>query len=163
MDLQEKDKERLDKILRHIDNVRDSCILLGERLILRGEAEVGRQLIANGYIHDNSKLYGIEWLYLNDETFENEPEKFRLAHIQHITSPLNKHHPEAWADGIDEMTRIFRAEMVADWHARSSEFGTDLRDWIKTKAVKKYKMNHSGRTYKEIKELLDMLLERKFA
>jgi hypothetical protein len=60
------------------------------------------------------------------------------------------------------MSRVAKGEMICDWHARSSEFGTDLRDWVKTKAVKKYKMNHSGKTYKEIKELLDLLLDRKF-
>jgi hypothetical protein len=154
------EESQLDIILRHIDNVRDSCLLLGQRLIAKGELQVGRMLIANGYIHDNSKLYGIEWLYLNDETFEKEPEKFKLAWQQHVLT--NKHHPEFWPGGIDEMPREYKAEFVADCHARSSEFGTDLREWIKTKAAKKFKMNHSGRTYKEIKELLDLLLERKF-
>jgi hypothetical protein len=150
----------LDKLLRHIDNVRDSCVLLGERLISRGELQVGRSLIANGYKHDNSKFYGIEWLYLNDEMLEKEPDKFKLAWLQHVST--NRHHPEYWPGGIDEMPREYKAELICYCHARSSEFGTDLRDWIKTKAVKKYKMNHSGRTYKELKELLDLLLERTF-
>jgi hypothetical protein len=80
-----------------------------------------------------------------------------MEHVQ-----TNPHHPEYWSGGIDTMPRLYKAEMVCDWHARSSEFGTDLREWAKGKAVRKYKMNHSGRTYKEIKELLDLLLERKF-
>jgi hypothetical protein len=152
--------KRLDKVLRHIDNVRDSCLLLGERLIVRGEEEMGRKLIANGHIHDNSKLHGVEWLYLHDDVQESEPEKFKLALMEHVQT--NPHHPEYWSGGIDTMPRLYKAEMVCDWHARSSEFGTDLREWAKGKAVRKYKMNHSGRTYKEIKELLDLLLERKF-
>jgi hypothetical protein len=158
--VEEVHKERLDNILRHIENVRDDCLLLGERLISQGEEDVGRLLIANGLIHDNSKFYGIEWLYLNEETQEKDPEKFQLALTQHVST--NKHHPEFWPGGIDEMPREYKAEAICDWHARSSEFGTDLRDWVKQKAVKKFKMNHSGRTYKEIKELLDLLLEKKF-
>jgi hypothetical protein len=151
---------RLSVLLRHIDNVRDSCLLLGQRLISRGEEEVGRKLIANGYRHDNSKFTGIEWLYLHDDVLESEPELFKAALFQHTHT--NPHHPEFWPGGIDTMPREYKGEMVCDWHARSSEFGTDLRDWVKSKATKKFRMNNSGRTYKELKELLDLLLERKF-
>jgi hypothetical protein len=151
---------RLSVLLRHIDNVRDSCLLLGQRLISRGEEEVGRKLIANGYKHDNSKFSGIEWLYLYEDVLESEPELFKAALFQHTHT--NPHHPEFWPGGIDTMPREYKGEMVCDWHARSSEFGTDLRDWVKSKATKKFRMNNSGRTYKELKELLDLLLERKF-
>lgn len=159
--VEETTKKRLDKILRHIDNVREDCLHLAGRLAEKGEEDVAVKLIANGYIHDNSKLRGIELLYLNDETQDKDPEKFKLAINQHVTT--NPHHPEYWSGGIDEMPREYKAEMVCDWHSRSSEFGTDLREWVKAKATKKFKMNHSGRTYKEIKELIDLLLERRFA
>ncbi len=152
--------EHLENLLRHIDNVRDSCTLLGKRLIKQGEPEVGKGLIANGFSHDNSKFHGIEWLYLREEMKEKEPENFKLALMQHWSS--NFHHPEYWHEGVNEMPRLFLAEFVCDIHARASEFGSDLREWVKNKAVKKYKMNHHGRVYKEVRELLDLLLEKEF-
>ena len=53
------DFEKIQDILRHIQNVQANCLLLGKRLIERGDFEIGRQLIANGMIHDNSKFQGI--------------------------------------------------------------------------------------------------------
>jgi hypothetical protein len=160
--------KRLATILRHISNVRESCELLGQRMIEQGlgkeefqdDIENGRRLIANGQIHDNSKFSGVEWLYLHEDVKEKDEANFNAALYQH--NHTNPHHPEYWAGGIDSMPRIYVAEMVCDWHARSSEFGSDLRDWVIKKATKKYHMNHSGRTYRQIKELLDMLLEKRF-
>jgi hypothetical protein len=149
----------LEDILRHIEHVRDDCNLLGHRLIDLGEIDLGVDLIANGQVHDNSKLHGIELLYLNDDTKNTEPELFRMAWQQHVTT--NPHHPEYWGS-IDNVPRIFLAEWVCDCHARSSEFGTDLREWIKEQATKRFKLNTCGKTYKQIKEFLDLLLERKF-
>ncbi len=152
--------QRLDLLTRHIENVREDCYVLGQKLINKGEADFGIQLIANGYIHDNSKFAGIEWLYLHEDIKGAQPDYFKLAAQQHITT--NPHHPEFW-QSIDVMPRIYVAEMVCDWHARSSEFGTDLREWIKDKACKKYTMSCSSKIYKQIKDFLDLLLERSFS
>ncbi len=160
-----KEKElfnkRLKFLLRHLDNVRANCLLLGERLIDKGEVDLGLRLIANGYIHDNSKFYGVEWEHLHDDVKEENPDLFLASAKQHISSPHNMHHPESW-DGIENMPRLFLAEMVCDWAARSSEFGNDLRDWIKDVATKKFKMTVQSKVYKEIKELVDILLDKKF-
>ena len=48
----------------------------------------------------------------------------------------NPHHPEYW-HGIENMPKVYIAEMVCDWYARSNEFGSDLREWVKDKATKK--------------------------
>ncbi|SVC81897.1 uncharacterized protein METZ01_LOCUS334751, partial [marine metagenome] len=66
--MKDDDDKHLKSLIRHIDNVRASCLLLGERLIENDKDELGLQLIANGHIHDASKFYGIEWEYLRDET-----------------------------------------------------------------------------------------------
>jgi len=153
-------EKRMRSILRHIDHVRENCEILGGKLIDNGE-ELGRSLIANGLIHDNSKFYGIEWLHLNECSRIQEPENFKLAIIQHTTT--NPHHPEYTKWGcIQRMPRLYLAEMVCDWHARSSEFGTSLRDWIDGCAVKKYELLTTELVYKEIIEFMDLLLERKF-
>lgn len=155
----ELERERLDRIIRHMDRVRGDCTILGESLIKDGEDDLGRKLIANGYNHDNSKLSGIEWLYLHDDVKESNPNTFVLAVNQHQQN--NPHHPEYWGK-IDEMPRLYIAEMVCDWKARTNEFGTDLREWIKDKATKKFEFTTSGRVYKEIKEFCDLLLEVPF-
>ena len=60
------------------------------------------------------------------------------------------------------MPKVYVAEMVCDWYARSSEFGNDLRDWIKDKATKKFDMTVQSRVYKEIKDMVDILLDVTF-
>jgi len=72
---------KIRNITRHIRNVEDNCLILGERLILRGEIELGKQLIANGFVHDASKFTGIEFEYLslNNPTEENNKLKMKLA------------------------------------------------------------------------------------
>lgn len=151
--------KRLDALIRHIENVKSRCLLLGERLISNGEDELGRRLISNGYIHDHSKFSGIEWLYLHGDIQEKQPDKFLLAATQHTAT--NKHHPEFWGT-IHEMPRLYVAEMVCDWGSRSSEFGNDLKEWVKDKATSKYKMAVQSKTYKEIKDLIDVLLDPAF-
>lgn len=150
---------RLDSIIRHITHVQQSCNLLGERLITAGEESIGHKLIAHGFIHDNSKFYGIEFEYLNDETKSSDPDLFQAALLQHTST--NCHHPEHW-HSIEEMPRVFLAECVCDWHARGSEFGTDLRDFIKNVASKRFEFSLQGRVYKEIKDFVNMLLDPAF-
>ena len=165
---QDLEAERRDALLRHITNVQKSCFLLGERLIKSGEDKIGHDLMANGLIHDNSKWHGIEWLYLHSDLFGGEHnEHLSLAIRQHVTT--NPHHPEYWDsephknDGIHQMPRIYSAEMIADWHARATEFGTDLRSWIIDKATKKFNMTVQSPTYKDIKGLVSMLLDPAFS
>ena len=54
-------EQHLDNLVRHIELVRDACLLLGKRLIARDRQELGRILIAHGFTHDTSKFQGIEW------------------------------------------------------------------------------------------------------
>ena len=119
------------------------------------------QLIANSQIHDNSKIQpGIEWQYLRDDLKDKEPELFKAAHLQHVTN--NPHHPEFWPNGVKDMPPVYVAEMVCDWHARSSEFGSALREWVKEKASKRFGFTVQGHTYKLIKKYLDLLLDTPF-
>lgn len=58
-------EEHLDNLVRHIELVRSATLLLGKRLIAKGQTDFGRILIANGFMHDVSKFSGIEWDYLH--------------------------------------------------------------------------------------------------
>jgi len=121
---------------------------------------LARSLVANSMLHDNSKFRGVEWEYLSDEAKEKFPVQFQDAVTQHIAT--NSHHPEYWG-GIKYMPDVYLAEMVCDWKARSDEFGTDLREWVKEKATKRWDFTTSGGSYKSIKEYLDLLLDASFA
>lgn len=154
----EEDVKHLHDVLRHIKNVRDNCDLLGERLIEKGEMKLGIRLIALGQIHDYSKIYNEnEFKYLRDSWYGN-PE-FASALLSHIST--NLHHPEAW-NSIEEMPRVYVAEMICDWKSRSSEFGGDVVEWVKDKATKKFGFSTKGKVYKEIKELMGILLDKSF-
>lgn len=160
---EERALKRLEALIRHIDHVRNNCTYLGKKLIEQKEEELGYLLIANGYCHDQSKFHGIEWDSLwgmEDALKEESEEKFRAAHKQHVST--NKHHPEAWPDGIHSMDRLHIAEMVCDWAARSQEFGTDLRVWVKEKATKRFDFTFQSKVYKEIKFFIDLLLDKAF-
>jgi hypothetical protein len=149
-------------ITRHIRNVEDNCLLLGEKLIERGEIELGHKLIANGHVHDASKFWGMEWEHMapgQSAAEETAKLKLKLA-VQHHNR-TNSHHPEYWGR-IQDMPRIAVAEMVCDWKARSEEFGTSLRDWIDTQALKRFHFMKEERTYKEIIEFVDILCPKPF-
>jgi hypothetical protein len=150
--------KRLDTLLRHIGNVRENCELLAQKLEDK-EPDFAIKLIANSQIHDNSKFHGIEWQYLHGDIKESDPELFKAAMQQHNEN--NFHHPEYW-QGINNMPRIYVAEMCADWLARSQEFGQCLNDWITEQAIAKYQINVKGPVYKQIKTFVNLMLEGSF-
>lgn len=151
-----KELEQLQTLMRHIRKVQDACGLLAERLLKKGEIDFARRLIAASLTHDNSKFFGIEWENL---IHSDKPELLKFAVHHH--QQTNKHHPEYWG-GIDNMPRLSVAEMVCDWYARSNEFGKDLRQWIKEEATERYSISPQGKSYKIIKEFIDLLLEPPF-
>lgn len=146
----------LDKICRHIDGVQENCRRLAEALILNGEHDFGRTLIAHAYIHDNSKFFGLEFEYLNQK--ENKEMLFSAVR-QHQS--VNPHHPEYWG-GIHNMPRIYVAEMVADWLARSQEFGSSVMEWVEEKATVKFGFKMDDPVGKEITCFLNILCENTF-
>tara|TARA_Y100000310_G_C20487100_1_gene717398 strand:+ start:361 stop:984 length:624 start_codon:yes stop_codon:yes gene_type:complete len=162
-------KRRLVPLLRHIKLVQGACELLGMKLIDEGENRLGRDLIAKSMLHDNSKFFGIEWEMISTPEIEEEDKdkKKELEHkrlvaiVQHQS--VNDHHPEFYPNGVDDMNKLATAEMVCDWYARSHEFGTSLRDWIKDKALERWKISPNGKKYKEIKYFVDLLLEKPFS
>jgi hypothetical protein len=151
-------EEHLDDLVRHIERVRANCLLLGKRLMASGRVDFGRLLIAQGFIHDASKFHGIEWDYLHTGP-DVAREPLELAIEQHRRT--NPHHPEFWG-GLEHMPEISVAEMVCDWYARAQEFGTDLREWIDTEAVPKYRIDTTGQQYQWIQGFLEVLLRSAF-
>jgi len=150
-------------IAKHIRNVEDNCLALGEKLIEQGEIELGKQLIANGFIHDASKFHGIEFEFMSpDAPTKEDVAKLKLKLAVHHHNSTNKHHPEAWSGGIKDMPDVYLAELVCDTKARSEEFGTDFRVWIIDEATKKYGFTKEDKVYKDIMKYVDMLCQKPF-
>jgi len=153
----EKTMEKIRALTRHIRNVEDNCLILGERLILSEEIELGRHLIANGFIHDVSKFFGIEWdqLIIGPPIKEDETKlKLKMAIYQHRKT--NFHHIEYWSN-IENMPDVYLAELICDLKSRSEEFGTSLIDYINECVDKKWKITKDSRTYKRILEFVNLL------
>jgi len=153
---------KISQITRHIRNVEDNCLLLGTKLIERGEIELGHRLIANGFVHDISKFHGIEFEYLSNgkQTEESSKLKLKLS-IQHHRT-INPHHVEYWIGGIGEMPDVYLAEFCCDIKARSEEFGTSLRDWIDETATKRWNFTKEDDVYKKIMDFVNLLCEKFF-
>jgi hypothetical protein len=149
-----EDLAKIDLVRSHIENVQRYTYRLGCKLIEQGNVELGRNLIANGQIHDNSKFKGIEFEHL----FYGDPllEDVRKHHVA-----LNPHHPEHWGN-IKEMPSVYIAEMVCDWYARSNEFGSDFRGWITYQATARFGFTIKDPLYKQIMEFVDLLLGNPF-
>lgn len=158
--MDDTNKKHLENLLKHVELVRENCEFVGKKLIEQNEEQLGIALIARGRCHDLSKFYGVEFLYLNGESKEKTPDLFKLAAQQHYLT--NSHHPEFHPGGIKCMPRIDLAEMTIDWFSRSIEFGDSIHDWVSKKATKKYGYTTNSKVYKNIREILDLLLQPKF-
>lgn len=149
-------------ITRHIRNVEDNCFLLGEKLILNGEIDLGKRLIANGFVHDVSKFNGIEFEHMAPGiACQEESAKLKLKLAIHHHQKTNPHHPEYW-QSIHEMPEVYLCELVCDWKSRSEEFGTSLKNWINDDATKKFSFTREDNVYKKIMKYVDMLCEHSF-
>lgn len=155
---------KIRSITRHIRNVEDNCLILGEKLIYKGEIELGHKLVANGFVHDASKFKGIEWQNIvpgqSSENITDKKLKLKLAIYQHQTT--NPHHIEYWNNNIENMPDVYLAELVCDFKARSEEFGTSLIDYIENCRENKWKLTKDTKTYKRIIYFIDLLCEKPF-
>lgn len=149
-----EDIKKIQLVLEHIKHVQENTQRLGYKLIEIGETKLGRDLIANGLIHDNSKLKGIEF----DALFSGS-ESLKEAATHH--SSTNPHHPEFWSS-IHEMPDLYIAEMVCDCKARSSEFGTDIRIWFEKEAPLRYGYSTTDLIYVKIMKYLNLLVYKPF-
>lgn len=152
-------QQHIDDLLAHIDRVRENARVLAERLIEVGQNNFARVLLARAHVHDASKWSGIEWEQMHMGPDVTGP-PLEAAIRQH--QKTNDHHPEYW-DGLANMPRIAVAELCCDWLARSQEFATDLRVYIKTQAVERFNFASAPEQVKWINTFVDMLLPPKFA
>lgn len=157
MDFETK-KEKLEVLIRHIDEVQKNCKLLGDRLVSEDKAsfEFAKKLIANSYLHDNSKFSTLEWKHLTNA--DEDDEMLNVVIEEH--GSRNFHHPEYWFDGIKGMPEIYLAECVVDWFTRSNEMGTDFFDWINRIAANRWKFTKRDKIYRKIMKFANLLVTK---
>ena len=147
--------DKLDALTRHVEEVIKNCRLLGHKLIDAGEFDLGKRVIANGFLHDQSKFHALEW-----ETLTKAEDNGFLDTVIKHHNETNMHHPEFWG-GIKNMPQVYLAEMICDWKARSSVMGTDLKKWIEESAMKRWDFTKNMQVHRDIMKYVNMVLEQR--
>lgn len=150
------DIEKIDSLIAHIRNVQDNAIILGKRLIERGDVIFGKMLIINVMSHDLSKFSGIEW-----DNLHKEAGKVDLKEAIHQHNSCNKHHIEFWGSP-DSVPDVFVAEFVCDTVSRAQELASDYMKWFSEDAAKRYKFTQKSKFYKKVLFYYNLLIENPF-
>lgn len=153
-------EQHLEDLIAHVERVRANALLLAKHWIKNGRSKDARVLLAKAHVHDASKWAGIEFEMMHRGPDANG-QKLLDAIAQHQST--NDHHPEFWG-GLSRMPEVCVAEMVCDWLARSQEFATDLRVYVRTQAAERYNFLYEGSKdrVRWIWEFIDILLPEKF-
>lgn len=101
-------------------------------------ASVQVELISRQLNHDNSKLENPEWnrvLYKYDkEEFPMSEEDLEIAKHHHYAH--NRHHPERFKNGLNDMHIVDIIELIIDWIGDAYTDNEDVEQAIKRKAEK---------------------------
>lgn len=103
--------------IKHIENVRKYIRLITDKLTLRGVMHDSSKLESpevEAFAKNTPKLSALT--YGSDEY--NESLKQLNTALQHHYA-CNRHHPEHFSKGINDMTLIDIVEMLCDWKAAS--------------------------------------------
>ncbi len=155
------DLHKINELIRHINYVQEAGILLGTRLIEKGYNQLGINLIARCYRHDNSKFYGIEYDFISHHAEIDEKDKPKLELVIEHHNRTNCHHPE-FHGSISQMPDECIAEMTCDWKSRSNEFGSSLQAYIDDVATVRYGFTKKEKIYRRIMFFVKILLGKEF-
>lgn len=130
--------------IKHKRFVLESCTKMAIYFFELGEYEKGLEILQRASTHDNSKLSGQELEDLSkiwdDQTSMKDPNVHLSPQQQSLIAlhyKNNTYYPEHW-DDISKMPEMDIVEMVCDWHARSTQFGTDLLEFAKTRQENRF-------------------------
>lgn len=123
----------------HKSYVVKSCEKLAKYLDNEGATCHAKMLRERAIVHDDSKISCEDELHalsriINDQSTMHDATK-QLSPIQKDAIKLhykhNTHHPEHFKSSTD-MSKLDIMEMCCDWHARSTQKGTDFLGYVKT-------------------------------
>ena len=90
-------------------------------------------------------------------TIDEDGAKVKLKLAIHHHRTTNPHHVEYWSRGIEEMPRVYLAELICDLKSRSEEFGTDLRKYVDDMCNTKWNISKTNRVYLDITDFINLL------
>lgn len=129
----------------HKMHVSKSAQKLARYLSKEGATEHANALLKRAEIHDESKISCVDELHslsriINDKSTLRDASK-QLSPIKKDAIALhwkhNTHHPEHFASPID-MTKLDIMEMCCDWHARSTQYGTDFLAYVEKQQAERF-------------------------
>lgn len=148
----------------HKKYVMSSCKKLANYLREQGIVEHADALMERAIIHDNSKVTCEDEtralsLIINDKSCLNDANK-ALSQIKQDALKLhwkhNSHHPEHFKNYAD-MSKLDIMEMCCDWHARSTQYHTNLMEFLEVR--QKERFHFPEYMYMEIKYYCEILLK----
>lgn len=112
-----EDKATNDETWKHIDNVM--------KLMMTIQTKIGDRMLS----HDRSKLESPEVQYFREYTPQLKTLTFGSSEYNQCLASMkpaldhhyanNRHHPEFFKNGINDMTLVDLIEMLCDWYASS--------------------------------------------
>lgn len=129
----------------HKEFVIESCEKLARYLESNGATYHARKLRERAIIHDDSKITNlIEMVALskliNDTSSMKDPSKHLSPAKQKFLKlhwKNNSHHPEHFASVLD-MSKLDIMEMCCDWHARSTQYGSNFLEFVKKRQEERF-------------------------
>lgn len=116
-----------DKKVRYLQETR--CHVRSVQLYL---SEFSEELYRRGILHDNSKFYEPELTGFSENidnvpniVYGSEEHSSKLLEMKPIIDvhhEENRHHPEHWDNGVDDMSLSDIIEMLIDWKCASQRY-----------------------------------------
>lgn len=118
--MEDKKSKYLAEIHRHVMSVQKSLNRLSSDLVERGRIHDFSKFSEpelSGFSENVDNVPGM--VYNSEEYSKKWLEMKPIIDIHHIN---NRHHPEHWPDGINEMSLLDILEMISDWKAACSRY-----------------------------------------
>jgi len=155
---------QLTDICEHKILLFETCYNLSKKLMESGQDELALNLLKRGFLHDMSKLnddefYGMAAFAKDKGALKDPKQKVTSDKQQAINLHWNRneHHPEYWTD-INQMEDLDIMELTCDWYARSSQFGTDMLDFLKQRQEDRFHFPQD--IYDKIEKYYNILNEK---
>jgi len=129
----------------HKSYVEKSCRKLATYLEREGAVNHAKMLLERAKVHDNSKISCEDEMnalsrIINDKSSLTDSSK-QLSPIKQDSIKLhwkhNSHHPEYFKNPID-MSKLDIMEMCCDWHARSTQYGTNFLEFVEKRQAERF-------------------------
>ena len=141
--MEERVLNYINDTITHKKYFMESAMRMSKVLLEENKEELAIELLKRAAYHDNSKFDKDEMCSLSAISCKKaliDPNINMDQHTQQILEHhwrKNRHHPEHFKD-VRDMKEIDILEMVCDWHARSTQYGTDLLEFVEVRQENRF-------------------------